>query len=120
MITMDDILNITCDVIQVSKGNVLLPAKSINAKKEDIVFARQVSMTACRELNLGTLSKIGMFHYRSHCDVIHAIKTVANDIETDRNRRSIKMQIDERITDYIKKFGWVPERDYLDDMLDGE
>lgn len=117
---MFDILNITCEVVKVDVSEVLVPRTLPGAKQQKIVMTRQMSMFEARKQGLWTLHEIGKFHERSHSSVLYALKTVKNDTETNRDRREIRDIIDERVVRFIKDYGWIPEPEYMDELLDGE
>jgi chromosomal replication initiation ATPase DnaA len=117
---MNDILNITCEVMETTPERVLLPRTATGAKCSKLSTARQMSMTFAYRFDLGTLDQIGTFHNRSHSAVIAASKTVKNDISTNKHRNAIYNLIRNKINEKIRNSEPLPERDYLDDLLDGE
>mgnify|MGYP001374509190 CR=1 FL=1 len=116
MITMSDILNITCEVVKVDPNDVLLPKSKMGSRKMDLVSARYIGMAISRELKLGTFYDIGRFYQRSHCDVIYGIRVLQNELDTNRQKRELKSIIDERVLAF--KEVYIP--DYMDDLLQGE
>jgi chromosomal replication initiator protein len=82
-ISIDTIQKLVCDFLQV-------PLDSMRAKtrKREIVQARQISMFFAKELTKSSLKTIGLhFGGRDHSTVIHAVQTVNDLIETDKEFR---------------------------------
>jgi chromosomal replication initiation ATPase DnaA len=120
MITMNDILNITCEVMQTTPERVVQLRTTPGAKCTRLATARQLSMSFAYQLGMGTIEQIGAFHNRSHSAVIAASKTVKNDIDTNRQRRETYNTIRKMINDKIPLLESFQGSEYLYDHLDGE
>ena len=116
MITMDDVLNIACDVMQVNPDEVLVPQTKKGSRKMELMSARYFGMYISRELKLGTFYEIGRFYLRSHCDVIYGIKSLQNELDTNRQKRELKNIIYSRISAFTVEY----KSDFMDELLDGE
>lgn len=88
--------NISIDYIQkVVCGYFNVPIDLVHSKtrKREIVQARQVSMFFSKHLTKSSLSSIGaQIGGKDHATVLHACKTIANLMETDKK---FKVQIDD-------------------------
>ncbi len=79
-ISIDYIQKVVCDYFQ-------LPTEAIQAKtrKREIVQARQIAMYFSKQMTKLSLSAIGVqIGGKDHATVLHAFRTVANLIETDK------------------------------------
>lgn len=103
MVTFDLILDIVSEQLNVPKNEIRKDRMLNQAKQQDTVWARQICMSIANEYRLGSLEKIGQFYGgRTHATVIHALKVVGNEYETDANRR---MQIINCHTKVLKEAG---------------
>lgn len=78
---MDLILEETCKFF-----GIMTNAVKCKSRKREIVEARQSSMYMMKEVwDIGSLKSIGLFHGgRDHSTVIHALITINDLIDTDR------------------------------------
>ena len=71
-ISIEDIQRVVCQYFDIPDD--LLRGKS---RKKEIVFARQIAMSLCKEMTHYSLKSIGLhFGGRDHTTVIHAIRTI--------------------------------------------
>ncbi|PKP52300.1 MAG: chromosomal replication initiator protein DnaA [Bacteroidetes bacterium HGW-Bacteroidetes-1] len=92
-ISIDFIQKIVCDYFG-------LPVDQLNTKtrKREIVQARQVAMYFSKKHTKSSLATIGLqCGNKDHATVLHACKTIANLIETDKQFRSNVFEIDKKI-----------------------
>lgn len=92
-VSIDYIQKIVCDFFG-------LPIDQLHTKtrKREIVQARQVAMYFSKKHTKSSLSTIGLHcGNKDHATVLHACKTVANLIETDKQFRSYVSDIDKKI-----------------------
>ena len=59
----------------------------MKCRKRELVFARQIAMFFCRKLTTVSLALTGSYFGRDHATVLHAVKTINNLIDTDREIR---------------------------------
>lgn len=79
-ITIDQVLEVTCEYFGVSAEDVF--SKS---RKASIVLVRQTAMFLAGELTHATASRIGlMIGKRDHATVIHSVKQCKDRMETDK------------------------------------
>lgn len=79
--TAQQIIDIVCQFLQI-------PEKAIAAKtrKQDVVQARHLSMYFLREIKNMSLESIGeMLGGRDHSSVVHALKSIQNSLDTDKD-----------------------------------
>lgn len=92
-VTVDRVSEVVCSYFNISKAAI--EAKS---RKRDVAQARQIAMYLSRTLTNSSLSvigeKIGKRHYAT---VLHACKTVADLMDTDRNIRQYVSEIEKSI-----------------------
>lgn len=92
-ISIDYIQKVVCDYFG-------LPVDQIHAKtrKREVVQARQVAMYFSKKHTKSSLATIGMqCGNKDHATVLHACKTIANLIDTDKQFRSYANEIDKKI-----------------------
>jgi hypothetical protein len=84
MVTLDDIRKIIQEHEGVNGKDIIK-----KTRKREIVFARQCEMYFAREFNLGSLAEVGsIFGDKDHATVTHAVKTINNLIDSDKNIRA--------------------------------
>ncbi|MDE2730762.1 MAG: chromosomal replication initiator protein DnaA [Bacteroidota bacterium] len=92
-LTTDHIQKIVCHYLNVDQR--LLSGRT---RRREIVQARHLAMYFCREFTQHTTSKIGeAFGGRDHSTVIHAIKSINNQIETNANFKSVVKNVRQQI-----------------------
>lgn len=71
----------------------------IRKRTRAVAYPRQIAMYLCRELTDASLPRIGEeFGGRDHTTVIHAHRTIANDIQTDPSLRAALQDLRKRIS----------------------
>ena len=79
VLTIPEIQRVTCEVLDIPED--LVRART---RKREIVQARQIAMYFSKELTKHSLKTIGQgFGGRDHSTVIHAVRSVNNQVETD-------------------------------------
>ena len=92
-ISIDYIQKVVCDYFN-------LPLEVINSKtrKREIVQARQLAMYFSKKHTKNSLSTIGLHcGNKDHATVLHAVKTVNNLIDTDKQFRVYVDEIDKKL-----------------------
>ncbi len=92
-ISIDYIQKVVCDYFG-------LPVDQIHAKtrKREVVQARQVAMYFSKKHTKSSLATIGLqCGNKDHATVLHACKTIANLIDTDKQFRAYAHEIDKKI-----------------------
>lgn len=86
-------------VAQVVSSETHLSISDIKNKtrKREIVEARQIIMYFAMKLRLGTLQKVGDYFGKDHATVFHAVKTVTNLMETNKEFSTLVGRIENRI-----------------------
>ncbi len=88
-VTIDQIQRVVCQYFNVSED--LVRAKT---RKREVVRARQVAMYFAKELTHHSLKTIGLhFGGRDHSTVIHARRSIKNQVETDSAFRQVVEEI---------------------------
>lgn len=87
IITVEKVRDVVCDFF-----NLTVDAISTPSRKREVVQARQIAMYLSKQMTKNSLSSIGSYiGKRDHATVLHACKSVENQIETDKNfRESIR------------------------------
>ncbi len=89
-LSFENIANVVCEKFEVSEK--MLHSKS---RKKEVAIARQVAMYLAKKMTDKSLSEIGMgFGNRNHATVLHAIKTVNEQMEYDTVLRNAVRQIE--------------------------
>lgn len=92
-LSIEEIQRIVCEYLDINED--LIRAKT---RKREVVRARQIAMYFCKEVTQHSLKTIGLhFGGRDHSTVIHAVKTVEDQIETDTQFRDTVDQIGRKI-----------------------
>jgi len=92
-LTIEEIQRIVCDYLDIPED--LVRAKT---RKREVVRARQIAMYFSKDLTQHSLKTIGLhFGGRDHSTVIHANKTVEDQIETDEQFRGMVEEIGRKI-----------------------
>ena len=92
-ISIDYIQKVVCDYFN-------LPIEIINSKtrKREVVQARQLAMYFSKKLTKNSLNTIGLHcGNKDHATVLHAVKTVNNLIDTDKQFRVYVEDIDKKL-----------------------
>ncbi|MFO8232879.1 MAG: chromosomal replication initiator protein DnaA [Longimonas sp.] len=92
-LTIEEIQRIVCESLDINED--LIRAKT---RKREVVRARQIAMYFCKEVTQHSLKTIGLhFGGRDHSTVIHAVKTVEDQVDTDSQFRDMVDQIGRKI-----------------------
>ena len=92
-LTIEEIQRIVCEYFDINED--LIRAKT---RKREVVRARQIAMYFCKEMTQHSLKTIGLhFGGRDHSTVIHAVKTVEDQSDTDTQFRDAVDQIGRKI-----------------------
>ena len=92
-LTIDEIQRIVCEYMNIDEDRV-----RGKTRKREVVRARQIAMYFCKKLTQNSLKTIGLhFGGRDHSTVIHANKTVEDQIETDDQFRNMVEEIGRKI-----------------------
>ena len=92
-LTIEEIQRIVCEYLDIPED--LVCAKT---RKREVVRARQIAMYFCKDLTQHSLKTIGLhFGGRDHSTVIHANKTVEDQIETDDQFSNMVEEIGRKI-----------------------
>ncbi|MEM6287233.1 MAG: chromosomal replication initiator protein DnaA [Bacteroidota bacterium] len=84
-LTIETIQSITCDYLDIPED--LVRART---RKREVVQARQVAMYFSKEITKHSLKTIGLhFGGRDHSTVIHAVRSVEDQIDTDPSFREM-------------------------------
>jgi hypothetical protein len=114
--TKETILQAVSEVTGVSKEDILSGTKEGQA-----VFARYLSVVYCRLYNTGSIAEIMSFHNRCYSNYWNTVKTLKNDIETnkakwtDYHRVSLSLQNIELIPQPKRELPILITEDFSDD-----
>ena len=79
----EDIQRVVCQYFGIPED--LLRGKG---RKKEIAFARQIAMFLSKEMTLYSLKSIGLhFGGRDHTTVIHAIRTIGQQLKDNTNKK---------------------------------
>ncbi len=87
VMTVEKIRDVVCEYFKLSVDAILT-----KSRKREVVQARQIAMYLAKQMTSNSLSSIGhTIGNRDHATVLHACKTVDNQIETDKQfRKSVQ------------------------------
>ena len=89
-ISIEEIQRVVCQYSDIPDD--LLRGKS---RKKEIVYARQLAMYLSKQMTRYSLKSIGLhFGGRDHTTVIHAIMTIENTFQTNKNNGNLHETID--------------------------
>lgn len=92
-ISVESIVNTVCEFYGIDTSVL-----QKNSRKREIVIARQVAMYLCKELTTTSLSTIGAkLGNRNHSTVLYACKSVATQIEVDKDFQMQVKRIEAKI-----------------------
>ena len=84
------LLQVICDTTETDIRDVLMKPKQVGARKSELVHARSLFFYfAYQEYKMGSQSEISSYLDRDHVTLLTALKTLKNDIETNRYRREM-------------------------------
>ena len=86
-------LNIVCEYFKISPEQMAL-----NTRKRQVVQARQIAMYLSKKYSNASLASIGQqCGKKDHATVHHACKTIANQLETDKQFKVMFADIEKKI-----------------------
>ena len=92
---------ITCEnIIQIVQSKFGIDSKTFNSKtrKREVVYARQTAMHLCNKYTTQSLTRIGVIvGGRDHATVLHALKSIDNLLETDKDFKEKYEMIEETL-----------------------
>lgn len=89
-ITIDDILNQTCTLCEVSKDDIFSATRRAN-----VVQARQIAMYLAQKHTDLSVSRIGaLVGKRNHTTALHSIKTITDRLTNDKKLNSLLNEIE--------------------------
>lgn len=92
-ISIDFIQKVVCDYFSIT-----IDVLNSKTRKREIVQARQLAMYFSKEYTKSSLATIGMHcGNKDHATVLHAVRTVNNLIETDKQFRQYFKELDKKI-----------------------
>ena len=92
-VSVEYIINVVCDYFKISPDQM-----SHNTRKRQVVQARQIAMFLAKKYSDTTLVAIGeQCGGKDHATVHHAIKTITNQLETDKQFKVMVADIEKRI-----------------------
>jgi len=92
-VTINYIINVVCDEMETSQADFFT-----SSRKRNVVQARQLSMHLAKKYTKSSLNVIGeQCGGKDHATVIHALKTVANLLETDKQFRTLADKIEKSL-----------------------
>ena len=92
-LTIEEIQRIVCEYMEIDENLV-----RDKTRKREVVRARQIAMYFCKEMTQHSLKTIGLhFGGRDHSTVIHAVKSVEDQTDTDKQFRDVVQQVGRKI-----------------------
>ena len=92
-VSVEYIINIVCDYFKISPEQMAL-----NTRKRQVVQARQIAMYLAKKYSNASLASIGQqCGKKDHATVHHACKTIANQLETDKQFKVMFADIEKKI-----------------------
>lgn len=92
-VSVEYIINTVCDYFKISPEQMAL-----NTRKRQVVQARQIAMYLAKKYSNASLASIGQqCGKKDHATVHHACKTIANQLETDRQFKVMFADIEKKI-----------------------
>lgn len=75
----------------------------LKTRKREVVEVRQMAMLFVYKYSHMPLAEVGWVFKKDHATVLHAIRTMKNLVETDKNIAAIHKVIDEKLNNKIKE-----------------
>jgi chromosomal replication initiation ATPase DnaA len=98
-----EILQIVSEKLNIDQADILRGTKISGARKQEVVWARQLCIAFSREVNPQESLKVtGDYFGRDHATVIHSIRVVQNERQTSRKREKQYLEIKEIINGMIE------------------
>ena len=92
-VSVEYIINIVCEYFKISPEQMAL-----NTRKRQVVQARQIAMYLAKKYSNASLASIGQqCGKKDHATVHHACKTIANQLETDKQFKVMFADIEKKI-----------------------
>ena len=92
-VSVEYIINVVCDYFKISPEQMAL-----NTRKRQVVQARQIAMYLSKKYSNASLASIGQqCGKKDHATVHHACKTIANQLETDKQFKVMFADIEKKI-----------------------
>ena len=92
-VSVEYIINIVCEYFKITPEQMAL-----NTRKRQVVQARQTAMYLAKKYSNASLASIGQqCGKKDHATVHHACKTIANQLETDKQFKVIFADIEKKI-----------------------
>ena len=92
-VSVEYIINIVCDYFKISPEQM-----SLNTRKRQVVQARQIAMYLSKKYSNASLASIGQqCGKKDHATVYHACKTIANQLDTDKQFKVMLAEIEKKI-----------------------
>ena len=92
-VSVEYIINTVCDYFKISPEQMAL-----NTRKRQVVQARQIAMYLAKKYSNASLASIGQqCGKKDHATVHHACKTIANQLETDKQFKVMFADIEKKI-----------------------
>ena len=92
-VSVEYVINIVCDDFKISPEQMAL-----NTRKRQVVQARQIAMYLSKKYSNASLASIGQqCGKKDHATVHHACKTIANQLETDKQFKVMFADIEKKI-----------------------
>jgi chromosomal replication initiator protein len=92
-VSVEYIINSVCDYFKISPEQMAL-----NTRKHQVVQARQIAMYLSKKYSNASLASIGLqCGKKDHATVHHACKTIANQLETDKQFKLMFADIEKKI-----------------------
>ena len=92
-VSVEYIINIVCEYFKISPEQMAL-----NTRKRQVVQARQIAMYLSKKYSNASLASIGQqCGKKDHATVHHACKTIANQLETDKQFKVMFADIEKKI-----------------------
>ena len=92
-VSVEYIINIVCEYFKISPEQLAL-----KTRKRQVVQARQIAMYLAKKYSNASLAAIGQqCGKKDHATVHHACKTIANQLETDKQFKVMFADIEKKI-----------------------
>ncbi len=92
-VSVEYIINAVCDYFKISPEQM-----GLNTRKRQVVQARQIAMYLSKKYSNASLASIGQqCGKKDHATVHHACKTIANQLETDKQFKVMFADIEKKI-----------------------
>ena len=100
IIRLEKIMEIVCEVLEVTKENNKLV---YNSRKKEHVFARHLYAYFSRKYTRETLENIAHLMNKNHATIIHSVKAISDWIDVDKVVKATCRKIDIKIKEELKR-----------------